>query len=268
MAVVKGFQKVTGTIQNVTFYTVQGSDKVYMRTKGGPSKNRIKKDRSFEKLRRNNTEWKGCTMMTSQIRDSLFILKPMEDYPVCGALNGINKQIQKTDTEGVHGKRGLYLSKNKDLLGGFSVSRKQELESVLRIPINATLDRDAGTAHIALPSIETSMYLYNFQSLPYFRLVTKLTTVSDLEYSEEKGTYELMHEVNLEGDARFISEWIPSIGTIPAMNIDLALPQIGFPLPDCVTLILGFGLEFAKPGADGKPESVKYAGCGKVIRVG
>ena len=268
MAVVKGFQKVTGTIQNVTFYTVQGSDKVYMRTKGGPSKNRIKKDGSFEKLRRNNTEWKGCTMMTSQIRDSIFILKPMEDYPVCGALNGINKQIQKTDTVGVHGKRGLYLSKNKDLLGGFSVSRKQELESVLRVPINATLDREAGTAHISLPSIETSMYLYNFQGLPYFRLVTKLTSISDLEYSEEKGIYEFMHDVVIEGDAGFQSDWLPTIGTIPAMDIDLALPRKVFTLPDCVTLILGFGLEFAKPGADGKPESVKYTGCGKVIRVG
>jgi hypothetical protein len=28
------------------------------------------------------------------------------------------------------------------------------------------------------------------------------------------------------------------------------------------------GLEFGKQGADGKPEGVKYAGCGKILRVG
>ena len=48
MARVNGIFKVTGSLQNVSFYTMKGSDKVYMRTKGGPSARRLKKGPEFE----------------------------------------------------------------------------------------------------------------------------------------------------------------------------------------------------------------------------
>jgi len=35
MAIVKGAFQLTGSIRGVSFYTVRGSDKVIMRTKGG-----------------------------------------------------------------------------------------------------------------------------------------------------------------------------------------------------------------------------------------
>ena len=268
MAVVKGFQKITGTIQNATFYTIQGSDKVYLRTKGGPSKSLIKRHPHFEKLRRNNSEWSGCTQMTGNIRNTLSILKPMEDYPVCGALNAISKQIQKTDLDGEHGKRGIYLSKNKELLGGFSASRHQVLESVLRIPINCTLDRETGSAQIALSAIDTHMQLYNFRKLPYFRLSMMLARVSDLEFSVEKDKYVVIHDPMFEGESWFHSEWLSTVGIVPAITRDFSFPKESMPLPDCMTMVLTFGLEFGKTGNDGKPETVKYAGCGKVMRVG
>jgi hypothetical protein len=41
---------------------------VVVRTKGGPSKNQIETKPQFEKLRRCNSEWVGCTRMGSKIR--------------------------------------------------------------------------------------------------------------------------------------------------------------------------------------------------------
>jgi hypothetical protein len=267
MPVVKGFQKITGTIQNSTFYTVHGSDKVYLRTKGGPSKSMVENHWKFEKLRLNNSEWKGCTMMTKYIRESMNLMKPLEDYPVCGALNGISKQIQKTDLETKHGKRGIYLSKNRDLLGGFSVSKQQLLESVLRVPIQASIDRETGTAEVSIPSIDTNRQIYNFRKLPYFRIIVCLSRVSDVIFSTEKNQYIREHDTTHESENWITTDWFQTVGKIPAQNYKLALPNITLPFPDCITLILTFGFDFGKIGSDGQPASVKYAGCGKVIRV-
>ena len=86
MPVVNGFQKIAGTIQNSTFYTAHGSNKVFLRTKGSPSKSMVENHWKLKKLRLNNSEWNGCTMMTKYIRESMNLMKPVEEYSVCGAL--------------------------------------------------------------------------------------------------------------------------------------------------------------------------------------
>jgi hypothetical protein len=268
MAIVKGFQKITGALQNATFYTIQGGDQVYVRMKGGPSKRMIKTSPKFEKVRRNNEEWKGCTRLASAIRGSFYPLKSLEDYPVIGALNAIAKQIQLTDTEGTHGQRGLYLSKNKDLIGGFNLSRKQVLESVLRVPITAVIHREEQTAQVTIPSINTGMYLYNFRNLPYFRIIMAFAAVLDMGFSEEKNRYETLCSDEWGVYTHFESPWLSTTGVAPALNQPLKLPFVENDLPESVTLVLSVGVEFGKAGVDGNPEAVKYAGCGKVVQVG
>ena len=113
----------------------------------------------------------------------------MEDYPVTGALNAICKQIQKLDTESEHGKRAVYLSRHKEMLVGFTFSRKQVLESVLRVPIETTLDRLTGVAVIDIPAVNTDLYLYNFRKLPYYRIVANLSGVCDMTVPENEKKY-------------------------------------------------------------------------------
>ena len=79
-------------------------------------------------------------------------------------------------------------------------------------------------------------------------------------YVREKGIYE--------------SEWLPTSGTQPTMQILLEYPfeeeniapekQIS----DEITLILTLDIEFGKVGYGNITEPVKYAGAGKAIRVG
>jgi len=268
MAVVKGINQITGTINNVTYYTIQGSDKVYLRRKGGPKKHRIETDPNYAKLRLNNSEWKGCGLMTAKFRLCLRDIKPMEDYPVSGSLNAIFKKIQKTEPELNHGKRSILLSKNKNVLNGFSFSRKQALESILKVPMEASINRESGLVSLAIPAINTRMFLYNFRSLPYFRIVVSSFGVSDVIYSEAEKAYVL--EYYAFGAPLFVdkTEWLPTAGVVPAIKIDSQFPEFGPNLPDCVTLIMVVGIEFGKMGDDLIPQTVKYAGSAKVIKVG
>jgi len=268
-----GIQKITGTIDGVTYYNIMGSDKVYVRKAGGPSKNMIKKAPQFEKLRRNNNEWAGCTKMGSMMRLALGNIIDLADYPIIGAMNGIGKQIQQSSNEEEHGKRGLYLSKNKQLLLGFNVSRKQVLESVLRVPITSSLNREEGTAQVVIPAINAEMYLYNFRNLPFYRIKVSMFAVSDVGFSPENSKYEATNPNYTDYGAGAISEWFTTNGSIAeqCIHLKIVLPSTseqGFPVPEDLTLILTVGIEFGKVGSNSLPVGVKYVGCGKVVRVG
>ena len=260
---------MTGSFSNISMYTMHGSDQVIIRTKGGPSKKQIKTAPQFEGLRRNNSEWAGCTKMGSDIRNSFFAMKRLEDYPVTGSLNSICKQIQKADTVNELGKRGVYLSRHKEMLVGFCFSKKQVLESVLRVPIKTTLDREKGEAQVDIQAINADMYLYNFRKLPYFRIIGVIGGVCDKTYIADENKYDNLHDNYYdEQNGVYESEWMPTMGVLPALSFTLHYPLVDNPIPDDVTIILSVGIEFGQVSYDGKPVGVKYAGCGKVMMVG
>ncbi len=255
MARINNFTQLTGSMANVSMYTLQGHDQVIIRIKGGPNKYQIKTKPQFEKVRRNNSEWKGCTKMGSQIRGAFYVMNSLEDYPVTGALNAICKHIQKMDTDGEHGKRSVLLSKHKEMLLGFSFSRKQVLESVLRVPIESTIDRKLGKAQITIPTVNTDLYLYNFRKLPYYRVKACLGGVCDMHITEngkeyEHAPYNFCHREK----GVFESEWLPTTGIQPALQINLEFPMengsidINGILRDDTSLVLTLGVEFGKIG--------------------
>ena len=200
-------------------------------------------------------------------------MNQLEDYPVSGALNAICKQIQKMDTENEHGKRALFLSKHKEMLLGFSFSRKQVLESVLRVPVESAIDRATGKAQITIPAVNTDLYLYNFQKLPYYRIKACLSGVCDMHFYDYEYNHATFNYFDKEKGI-FVSEWLPASGNRPAVQIILENPYkeenttADGLLNDDITLILTLGIEFGKIGYGNITESVKYAGTGKILKVG
>jgi hypothetical protein len=52
------------------------------------------------------------------------------------------------------------------------------------------------------------------------------------------------------------------------MHIQLEYPLNPTPIPEEVTLLLCVGIEFGKQGYGNITEPVKYAGTGKIVKVG
>ena len=270
MAQAKNSLDITGSIAKLSMYRLQGHDQIIVRTKGGPNKHKIKTKPEFEKVRRNNEEWKACTNMTGQIRYAYSDLKRIEDYPASGTLNAICKQIQKEDTTSEHGKRNVLVSAHKEMLTGFSLSKKQVFESVLRVPVTAEIDRVTGKAQIDIGEVNTELYLYNFRQLPVFRIVAMLSPLVDIVYGEK--SYIEYNQSNERFFNRktgcYESEWLQTMGTHPAMHIELEYPMNINPIPPNITLMLTIGIEFGKPGPGNSYEAVKYAGTGKIVKLG
>jgi len=61
---------------------------------------------------------------------------------------------------------------------------------------------------------------------------------------------------------------MPAMGTQPGVSIRLYCPLKLMPITDDVTMLVCLGVEFGKNGYGNTTEPVKYAGTGKIVRVG
>jgi hypothetical protein len=259
---------MTGSISNISFYTRKGSDKVIARTKGGAKKDKIKSSPKFEGFRLQQNEWKGCTRFASILRYTFGGLHRVADYNLTPVLNAFAKDLQKTDTEGTTGRRGIYLSRYRHTLDGFNFNRTYPFNTVLRNGVTGEIQRDALTATVRVPRINTDVDVYNVLRLPYFRLVVSLGAVSDVQYDDAVRSYEPIVPA-IHGISEVVTgDWVLSENVLPEQTIEVALgDEEKQYLTDNVSLVLSIAIEFGKVGFTGAPQEVKNAGNGKVIKV-
>lgn len=269
MATVKGPIVFSGSLSNISFYTRRGSDKVIARTKGGASKEKIKSSPKFEKLRIQQKEWKGCTAFASVLRYAFGGLHRLADYNLTPVLNGLAKEIQKTDAVHPVGERGIYLSKFKHALDNFQLNRQYPFNTVLRVLPGVSVMRESGTSTVTFPRINAITDIYNLQKLPFFRLIITLGVISDIEFSEQDNAFlPVVHEVHGITE-NFIGEWNNASAVIDEHSVDLNLDaEILAKMDERCTLVLCAGIEFGKLNMLNQPEAVKYAGCARVLKVG
>jgi hypothetical protein len=266
MAIVKGFLQMTGSIKGVSFYTRRGSDKVIMRTKGGVTKEKMATAPQYEGLRKNQTEFSGCSKFASMTKFAFGGLHRLADYNLTPVLTGMAKNLMKLDTESELGQRRIQLSKHKQLLEGFNFNRNNPFNTVLRVGITGQIDRTNLLATVTIHRINTDIDLVNIQRLPYFRIIAVIGTVADMHYDETEKAY-MPAILELHGVSKVNNgEWYPSQTIVPehAMTVQLTEAQQAL-LTDDITVLLSVAVEFGTVGFGGETVEVKYAGCGKIL---
>jgi len=269
MARVKGALQITGGIQGVSFYTMKGSDTIFMRTKGGPSKRRLKVGDEFKNVRLHQTEWGGCVRFSQYICRGMGKVYKLADYNVSPKLNGLGKRIMKLDTVHPLGTRSVQLSKCREVLEGFNLNRQYPFNSVYRTSLNMEIDKAHGVFTVRLPRINASNDIYNLQNLPYFRLVFCFTYLSDLEFDSEVkigNRYKMTALQNTYWYNNMESEWISTRDitleqTLEA-NLNIELSEEDMSVLTCIGAV---GIQFAAVGLGGVIEPVKNACCGKIL---
>jgi len=266
MAIIKGPFEITGSIKGVSFYKQAGSDKVIMRTKGGPTKEKIAKSPKFEKLRLNQQEWGGCVKMTAALRRAVFATSALSDFNVSAAFNGLNKEVQKCDKERPLGNRAIELTLRKYVLDGYSFNRKNSFNSLLRVYISHTICREELRATFQIPYIHGETHLNNYYNHPYFRIVLMLGSVSDMVHTEEANGYiPLCHELHGNGKISY-TEWFSTGGVVESRVAEVAIDEYYRQfLTDDVTLIASIGIEFGKAAFTTEPQPVKHSGAAMIL---
>jgi len=270
MARAKQLDQLTGSIGKLSFYTRKGSDEIFVRTKGGATKDQIKRRPEFANVRRNNKEFGGCSKMSKAIRMTFFGLHHVADYNLAPALCSLMKNIQAADSKGAHGERGNYLSQHRQYVAGFNFNRITRFDSVLRIPLNWKIDREKAAATFSVPGFACSLGLNMPDRYSLFRISGTLGVVTDITMDTQKDDYEPVHDT-IGLNRQFLStEWFPRTATVAAQELSFQLdinhPEITF--NDSDTLMLSVAIEFGELDAFGNPTPVKGAGAGKVLGVG
>ncbi len=269
MARVKQLDRITGNIGKLSFYTRKGSDEIFVRTKGGATKDQIKRLPEFANVRKNNKEFGGCSKMSKAIRIAFYGLHQVADYNLAPVLCSLMKSIQAADTQGVWGERGIFLSVHKQYLAGFNFNRTNRFDSVLRILPEWKIDRENTSATLSIPEFACGPGLQMYEKHRLFRISACLGVVTDMVLNPQKTNYAPMHDT-IGLDRRLVSTaWFPTSGTILAQTLDIRLnlqhPEITFNHND--TLVLSIAVEFGTYDDFGKPVALKGAGAGKVLAV-
>ena len=268
MAIIKGAIQMTGGIKGVSFYSLRGSDKVFMRTKGGATKHQIATSPKFEGMRKQQKEFSGCAKFGSLSRYALGGLHRLADYNMTPVLIGIGKSLMKLDTTSPVGTRNLKLTTYKAALEGFNFNRNYPFNTVLRASPRWELNRDTLEAVVTVPRINTDIDLLNVQKLPFFRLIVVVGTISDMVFDPALNDYKPL-VLKLHGASTTVTgDWNSTQTILPGhtITVQMSASQIAR-MTDDVTVLLSMAVEFGNVGFTGEPVEVKYAGCGKVLAV-
>lgn len=271
MAIVNGIFQINGSVKGVTFYTRRGSDKVIMRSKGGPSKQRMATGQEFEKLRNHQKEWGACVLFAKQIKHALGSSYALADYNLAPVMTGIGKRLMKLDTVNPIGERRLYLTSYRQALEGFDMNKNYPLNTVLRVLPTGIINREELSATVSFPRIVTEKDILNVRNLPYFRLRMTLGVISDIGFDPQNlfNNYSplnpMLHGISALSD----TDWMPANNLIESCTLHVGLnKELRQELSENVTLLLSVAIEFGEVGFGGQITEVKYAGCGKVILCG
>lgn len=300
MARVKNLDQITGNLKNLSFYTRKGSDGIIVRTKGGATKEKIKRDPAFAGLRKANKEFGGCSKMGKQIRMAFYGLEHVADYNLSAVLNRLAKDIQKTDSLHPAGERDIRFSTYRFLLKGFDFSRTTRFASLLRVPLSYNLVRQKQEAVLQIPAFACSFGL-NMQdtraAYSYFRITAALGIVTDMTLNPQNQQYEPVHDKLGQGYLTCSTEWYSTQGSVPEQELRLSLMAesvtsegvtqqttservtLSDPLTagtaehvypifdDSDSLVLTVVLEFGAPDAFGQIMPVRGVGGGMVLGV-
>jgi len=247
-----------------SIYRMQGSDKLIVRKKGGPTREQMLKSPRLERSRENATEFTGVGMAASAIRNSLFAVRHLADYNFRPTLVNICKKIQELDTTGHRGQRCIFLSQQRHMLRNFWLNRKHPFPTIVAGVVSCSLDRETKSAIIQLPVLIPGISLHLPWKQPLYRFSVSLTLVSDVLY--ENGEY-IDNQLENRATDSLDTAWHVATDPFLAETLELQL-KVPHALKDSQTLVLAIGIEMGTPNANGEVNGTKYCGSACILALG
>lgn len=243
MAKQKGFIKLEGSLEGLTFYERNG--KSIVRTTGGNTKERIKTDPAFRRTRENMSEFGASATIGKSFRVGFSsIIKTMSGSIIVGRIVQMLKRVNTVGT-GLRGQRSFNFSANKELLEGFEFNSSKPLSTIFYAPFEApTVDANRSEVTWVVPDFNTSNFIKAPLGATHFKLVLNVTVLSDYVYSSSLGRYTPTNETENETNGVAFSNEIALggvVGNDTTLVVDLGF---GAPLPLSVAVVCAVGIIF------------------------
>jgi hypothetical protein len=261
MATLANGIEFTGSLGGVSGYKVKGSDKTYIRTKGGGNRKKIKKSVSCIPIMENATDFGKSSTAGSNIRWMLTWVKHLADYNFSSILTSLGTIFQKFDKENSKGERAVRFSEHRNLLPGFNLNLKYPFDSVVRHPFLCTINRETISAFIQIPEMIPGVNLIlPWKSAPMYRFIISLGVLTDEA-----------QKVNTAKTDKYVqhikTDWqmaqVPYASQVFELQLD-SLKKLG----DDQTLIVAVGIEMGVPITTELISTMKKTGSAKLLAAG
>jgi len=261
MAKMNGDFTFTGRLGNVTAYKMKGVEEVILRTKGGASKEKIKKSPSCAGILRNATEFGGPSKAAKGIRFAVYPAQLVSDQNLAAAFTRLGKAMQLKDTTGPKGERNVLLSQYGSLLQGFNLNKRVALENITGSSLFYNLSRDTVSASVQLPALLPGINFNVPGTFGLFRWVAVLGVASDVFYHPSGYQPASSQPIYPVGD---YTEWMPT--TVPCQEQHIGLTVTGSPvLSSTDVLVLCAGIQFGIPGPNNEVRPIPHIGAAKIL---
>ncbi|MCD9014861.1 hypothetical protein [Parachryseolinea silvisoli] len=256
----------TGSLGDLSFYRMRGTDKIVVRRKGGASKETIKKSPKFALPRLYMSEFGGCSTMGKEVRFMMHPMRALADYNFSGFINKSLKLIQKQDSTSKLGQRAIELSKHPKLLEGFQLNKYTTFDSMLRSTLSWSIDTEKGSAKVEIPALVRDINFFPNNRHSKFSITISLGVVPDFKFNQGTGKYQAPKWYDtMYGCSYTSSEWYSALKGSPATTLELSLDQL--PPEAGYSLMLGIGICFGDSLDDGEVKQIKRAGAAKILAI-
>ena len=265
MAKLTSLLQFKGSLDNLTAYPMEGVEGTVVRKRTGPTKEQIQTEARFANINRINKETTGRSVATGFWLRTLGVLRPVVDQSCCGRFNGLVKVAQEGDTVSPWGQRHVALTGTPGLLEGFNLRQVYPLESIIRNPLYATVNKATLSAEVPLPALLPGVNFFSPPGGPLFRVVATLGVLPDLYYGAVGETYFPPAGFRPVGAQSALTEWYPVKGGSDPTTLSLQLPE--GPGIDDFSLLLTVGVQWATIGWGGRTDLVKKVKSARIERV-
>jgi hypothetical protein len=170
--------------------------------------------------------------------------------------------MQKEEKINNKGQRGVFLSEHRELLKGFSLTRKNPFANIVSNPLDTVIDREKKTAVVQLPRLIKGINLVLPWRHPVYRFAFSLGVAEDVIY--DGNGYFRPNRLNI---ATAHTEWHMNGASFLPQTIELKL-DMQEALKETQTMILSAGIEMGQPDPNGEIDSVLYAGSACILALG
>lgn len=263
MARIHPDMSITGSLGNISGYKRKDLDGNFVRSKGGPSKDKIKHSPKFENTRRHNAEFGGRARATSWIMRMMQPQKGLADYNIAGPLNAMMKHIQEMDKERELGQRSIELTKSPHILEGFSLNRKHSFDTIIRNHIPYTISHETVSARIDIPALMPFINFYAPFKFPFYSITATLGIVPDLFFHDYHYQTRSGMQTGNEGAVYAQTDWLPVMQGSPAAALELRYNNEV--KEDAFSLMLTIGICFGTVQYASNIVQVPFMGSVKVL---
>jgi hypothetical protein len=256
----------TGSLGDLSFYRMRGSDKIVVRRKGGASKEVIKKSPNFALPRLYMSEFGGCSTMGKEVRFMMHPLRALADYNFSGFINKSLKLIQTQDLTSKLGQRAIELSKHPKLLEGFQLNKYTTFDSMVRSTLTWSIDTENRSAKVDIPALVRDINFFPNNRHSKFRIVISLGIVPDFTFNPATGKFAPPKWYDAMYGCDYVeSDWCSALKGSPATTLELSLDQL--PPEAGYSLMLGIGIAFGDSLDNGEVKQIKRAGAAKILGI-